>query len=96
MECEISNKMQRKIYIDKKSRVAHAVIKATEVARVCFMVVLTFDRGWLEAAKYTPDNGVVGLAEVHIEIGVHRLTSGVTMAPGCGFLGTETSCAGTV
>ena len=71
--------MQRKIYIDKKSRVAHAVIKATEVARVCFMVVLTFDRGWLEAAKYTPDNGVVGVAGVitvggGISIGIIKTT----------------------
>ena len=57
LECEISNKIQSKIYIDKKRHVAHAMIKAMEVARVCFMGVLTFDGGWLEAASYSLDDG---------------------------------------
>lgn len=56
LEYEISNKMQRKIYIDKKRQVAHAVIKSTEVARVCIMEVLTFNGGWLEDTKLS-DNG---------------------------------------
>jgi len=64
LEYEISNKMQGKKYVDKKRHVAHAVIKATEDARICFMEVLTYNGGWLEDTKLPDDGSTIMVGEV--------------------------------
>jgi len=50
-EHEISEKMVKKIYVDKKKEIGQAVIKSSEMTRHAFMNVITYDGGWLDISS---------------------------------------------